>query len=160
MVNKRLRQIYSDMKQRCYNPKCGAYKDYGGRGITVCDKWRNSSKMFYEWAFSHGYRDDLTIDRINVDKGYSPDNCRWATRKEQASNKRVFAANSHIIIYKGEKDTLVNWCKKLNLNYRTVMYRLNVGRWSVEQAFETEPEHKFAKNHFSGRNYGKPIGLR
>ena len=121
----------------------------------VCDEWCNSSKSFYEWSFSHGYRDDLTIDRIDVNKGYSPDNCRWATRKEQTANQRVFKTNSHIVIYKGKKDTLVNWCKKLNLNYRTVMYRLNVGRWSVEQAFETEPEHKFAKNHFSGRNYGK-----
>ena len=155
MVNKRLRQIYSDMKQRCYNPKCRAYKDYGGRGITVCDEWRNSSKTFYEWAFSHGYRDDLTIDRINVDKGYSPDNCRWATRKEQAANKRAFKSNSHIVIYKGEKDTLINWCKKLNLNYRTVLDRLNARQWTVEQAFETESEHKFARNHFSGRNYGK-----
>lgn len=64
------------------------YKDYGGRGITVCDEWAKDLKAFYDWAMANGYRDDLTIDRINNDEGYRPDNCRWATYHEQRLNQR------------------------------------------------------------------------
>lgn len=83
----RLHNIWRTMKQRCYNPNRDCYKRYGGRGITVCDEWKNSSHAFYDWALSNGYRDDLTLDRINNDGNYCPDNCRWATRKVQAQNK-------------------------------------------------------------------------
>lgn len=84
----RLHRIWGAMKTRCHNPKSPRYNDYGGRGITVCDEWLNDFKAFYDWAMSHGYADNLTIDRKNVNGNYEPSNCRWATVQEQNQNKR------------------------------------------------------------------------
>lgn len=84
----RLYRIWGGMKNRCYNSHQINYKHYGGRGIAVCEEWLHDFTAFRDWAMSHGYRDDLTIDRIDNDKGYSPDNCRWVTMSEQRKNQR------------------------------------------------------------------------
>ena len=85
----RLYRIWVCMKNRCYQQSYHAFKHYGGRGITVCGEWLNDFQAFYEWSMANGYKENLTIDRIDNDKGYSPSNCRWVTMKEQNKNKRV-----------------------------------------------------------------------
>ena len=87
----RLYHVWANMKDRCLNPNTPSYSYYGGRGITICDEWRDDFQAFYDWAMANGHRDDLSIDRIDNDKGYNPDNCRWATHSEQMHNRRHWA---------------------------------------------------------------------
>ena len=112
----RLYHIYSAMKQRCGNPNNSAYSRYGARGITVCDEWKNNPDAFIEWALSHGYTDDLSIDRIDNHKGYSPENCRWIPLDRQASNRSC----NNAIDYNGSTYTLADACKLAGISYDTV----------------------------------------
>ena len=105
---------------------------YAAKNITVCAEWENDFNTFYKWAISHGYRDDLTIDRIDNSKGYCPENCRWATETEQNRNKQ----NNINITYHGKTQCLAAWCEELKLNYFTVHTRLGRG-WDIERAFTT-----------------------
>lgn len=84
----RLRRTWRNMLARCYNPKTCGYSNYGGRGITVCDEWANDYGAFFDWAVDNGYQDHLSLDRIDVNGNYCPENCRWATWDVQARNKR------------------------------------------------------------------------
>lgn len=90
----RLYNIWSGIKNRCNSPNNRAYRNYGGRGIKICEEWENSFPAFYEWAIASGYSDNLTIDRINVDGDYCPENCRWASYSVQAENKRLLKRNT------------------------------------------------------------------
>ena len=86
--NTRLYNIYNNMRQRCCNENRHDYPRYGGRGIKVCNEWKNNFQAFYDWAVDNGYSDDLTLDRIDNDGNYEPSNCRWATYSEQRINQR------------------------------------------------------------------------
>ena len=100
--NSRLFSIWSNVLTRCTNQNVPSYDRYGGRGIQICDEWRNDFKAFYDWSMSHGYRDDLTIDRIDNDGNYCPENCRWATCKQQSNN----TSNCHYITIDGNTKSL------------------------------------------------------
>ena len=127
----RLYEVWHHMKSRCYYTKNKNYNAYGGRGIAVCDEWKNDFMSFYNWAMENGYDDTLTIDRIDNNKGYSPNNCRWATAKQQVMNR----TNTLQIAYKGKTKPLMEWCEILNLSYNTIWTRLHKYNWTVEKAF-------------------------
>ena len=133
--NTRIYKIWRCMKSRCSNPRFTAYERYGGRGIKVCEEWRNSFEAFYEWAMAHGYSNELTIDRIDNDGDYRPENCRWITMKEQSNNTSA----NHIIEYNGETHTISEWSDILHISKKTLANRIDRG-WEVDRAF-TEPVH-------------------
>ena len=128
----RLYNIWCGIVQRCTNPKQANYKLYGGRGIKVCEEWRKDFKAFHDWAVANGYTDDLTIDRIDVNGNYCPENCRWATKKEQSNNTRT----NRLITYKDETHTLQEWADFLGASKGAIYRRLKRG-WSVEKALTT-----------------------
>lgn len=125
----RLHTIWQHMRQRCNNKNNPRYKYYGGRGITICDEW-NRYERFEEWALSHGYQDDLTIDRIDVNGDYCPDNCRWVTWKAQQNNRR----NNVIITAFGETRTLTEWEEISGVNRTTIQKRIKGGGKTPEEA--------------------------
>ena len=145
-MSRRLQQIYYDMKTRCYNTRSKHYKWYGAKGITICTEWLDTSPIpsvgrgrpyskgfiaFKEWALANGYTEDLTIDRIDVKKGYSPDNCRWSTMKEQANNK---SGGCYRITYKGQTKNLLEWSKELNIPYTSLWIKMAQNDWNLEKA--------------------------
>lgn len=124
--------IWKTMKQRCGNPKCKAYKNYGGRGITVCSRWINSFENFLN-DMGRKPTPKHTIERKDNNKGYSPDNCKWATRTENCNNKR----NCRIVTFKGRSMTITQWAKKLGVNSETFRDRFSYG-WPIEKIFSSK----------------------
>ena len=120
MTKTRLYRIYRHMKERCYSPSCRYYADYGGRRIHICNEWLDDFMNFYSWAINNGYSENLSIDRIDNNKGYFPNNCRWVTAQVQCNNRR-----SNIYLeYLGESKTLADWARMLGIKYSSL-----VGRW-------------------------------
>ena len=128
----KLYRIRAHMIKRCTDPSCDRYMDYGGRGISICQEWLDDYDGFVDWALDNGYEEGLTIDRINNDGNYEPDNCRWITKREQNRNKRT----NKRVTYHGETKPLIVWAEELGLKYDMVHNRLEHG-WDVEEAFET-----------------------
>lgn len=133
----RLYKIWDGMKQRCYNTNDKGYKNYGGRGITVCDEWKNDFMNFYDWAMQNGYdesapRGQCTIDRINNDGNYEPSNCRWVDMKVQLNNM----TSNRMITYNGETHNMKERSKINKIKYEVLKYRLNIG-WTMEKIIAT-----------------------
>ena len=114
---------WCNMRQRCYNPNRPDYKYYGGKGITVCKKWRDSFLEFKKWAEESGYKDGLTIDRRNNNKNYTPSNCRWATRKTQTRNREV----THRLTLNGKTKSVAEWAELNGLTPKLANDRLRTG---------------------------------
>ena len=135
----RLRFIWHCMHDRCENNKNRKYRIYGAEGKTVCEEWANYD-AFEKWALSNGYKDCLSIEIIDGTKGYSPDNCRWATPKEQANNTR----RNHLITYNGETHTMAQWAGITGVPYQTLAKRINKLGWDIERALTTPAKSKIS----------------
>lgn len=136
----RIYHTWINMKTRCHTPTAWEYKNYGARGIAVCDEWRNNFQAFYDWANENGYRDDLTIERINNDGNYCPENCRWVDRITQNRNQR----NTRLVTFNGVTKHLFDWADEFGIKRNTLAHRLHRG-WSIDKSLTTPVKIKFAK---------------
>lgn len=133
----RLYNIWEQMRYRCQRKSHEAYKYYGAKGIKVCDEWETDYAAFKKWAEANGYKDNLSIDRIDSSGDYCPQNCRWANAKTQANNR----TNNVLITYKGKTQTVTEWSEETGLSRRIIDYRLNAG-WEVPRIFEQPGKRK------------------
>lgn len=134
MWNTRLYHCWQHMKQRCDGTGNEANrKRYHDRGITICDEWYNSFETFMEWALNNGYKENLTLDRINVDGNYEPSNCRWADALTQMNN----VTTNRYIEYKDKTMTMAEMAREYGIKYSTLQTRLKRG-WSIKRALETK----------------------
>ena len=132
---KRLRSIYNGMRLRCYNENSINYKYYGGKGVTICDEWLLSFENFFDWAINNGYNENLTIDRIDSEKEYSPDNCKWSTKKEQAYNRSM----SVKLTLNGRTMYMTEWSEELGIDKKTLSWRYRNG-WSDEEILSNKKD--------------------
>lgn len=128
LYSHRLYRIWVKLRGRCNNPSYHEYSNYGGRGISVCEEWNTNFMSFYNWSLANGYAENLTLDRINNDGNYEPNNCRWATQKQQCNNFR----RNHLLTYKGETRTMQEWGELLGVNVSTMSTRAWRG-WSTQE---------------------------
>jgi len=141
-----LYKVHQDMVRRCYEPKCKSYKDYGARGIRVCDEWRNDVRVFCAWGDVNGYRKGLELDKKDNNANYSPENCRFVTRAQGNRNTR------RVIVVEcfGEKKCIAEWVRdsRCSIGEKSLKDRLMSGKWTVESAITTpsfERNSEFAK---------------
>ncbi len=137
----RIHRIWHSMYCRCYYQSTNQYKNYGGKGIKVCEEWKHIEGFcnFYKWAIDNGYSDELTLDRIDNKKDYCPENCRWSTPKFQSNHK----TNNVYYTFNGKKQTSKQWCDEYGISQTTFNDRLKRG-WTLEQALtiSTKGNHK------------------
>lgn len=126
LCSERIYRIWQDMKKRCYDKNWRQYKDWGGRGIKVCGEWRDDFISFYNWAIANGYKDNLTIERIDNDGNYEPDNCTFIEFKKQSKNRR----NVHLLTFRNKTMCLSEWAKRLKVPYERIRRRYAQG-WSA-----------------------------
>lgn len=127
----RLYIAWCHMIERCENTNSEMYENYGGRGIRVCDEWKDSYVAFRDWANKNGYSDKLTIDRIDNNGNYEPSNCKWSSQKEQCNNRR----SNRKLSYKGLTKTMTQWAEAIGMNPGTFKRRIYQG-WTVTEAIE------------------------
>jgi hypothetical protein len=128
-----LHSRWMHIRERCHDPHSKAFKHYGGRGIRVCQEWREDFTSFRDWAMANGYRDDLTIERIDNDGNYEPGNCKWIPLADQGRNKR----NNHILSHAGHTTYLSAWARELGINVGTLHSRIVQRGWPTDRALET-----------------------
>jgi hypothetical protein len=134
LTGTRLYRIWRNVKTRCENESFKQYKDYGGRGIAICQEWKADFESFHKWAISNGYADNLTLDRIDVNGNYEPSNCRWVSMKEQSRNR----TDNYCLTYNGETKILADWAEITGINRETIKSRIEAGK-TVEEALTKAP---------------------
>lgn len=134
---------WAHMMGRCYNKRNPDYKDYGGRGIVVCDEWKASSN-FLRWADTSGYAPGLTIERINNDGNYCPENCKWITNEQQARNRR----SNHWITVNGQTKLMIDWAAESGINYDALRWRVSAG-WPVNELLA--PSNSLSRRRKNGK---------
>lgn len=138
----RLYNIWRNMIRRCENPETNRYERYGGRGIAVCEEWHDYKK-FKAWSIDNGYKEGLSIERVDYNGNYEPTNCKYVTYVEQANNR----SNNRIETYQGVTDTVANLCRKFGKNHELVNGRLKKG-WTIERAFDSPKGYSEIQHHY------------
>lgn len=148
MTGTPLHRRWLAMKGRCMNPRNWEYRNYGGRGISICDRWLHSFENFYEDMHA-GFDESLELDRINVNGNYEPSNCRWVSRREQQRNRR----NNHVLMVGAVSKTVIEWAEDTGLKANTIITRIRRG-WPVERLLEIANSSASPANHRRARRNG------
>ena len=146
MAGTKLYKTWHNIRSRCNNPKATKYENYGGKGISVCREWEESFERFMDWSLNNGYKEGLTIDRIDGEKGYTPENCRWTTYKVQNNN----TAQNHLITFQGKTMNVTQWANHLGISKKMLGERIRRG-WEIERALTTPKINKLKTDKKTGR---------
>lgn len=141
-----LYKVWGTMRNRCYSKKRYDYHRYGGRGIVICKEWRDNFLAFREWAIANGYKKGLTIERKDNNDIYKPSNCTWATRRQQANNRRT----NRTVTFRGETLTIAQWSRRTGVKQHTLRYRIEAG-WAIKVALSAHLK-KNVKYSLSGES--------